>query len=253
MTTGTGGDNIGVVTGTGLPVEVLSDHLARALDAPIHHEQVRGGSSGTAADGRTVARIGRVVVLARHQGGRPAHLVDHVANLRALRAAGCNRVLAVASVGSLRTDWPVGTVVAPDDFFAPTANPTIHDTPAGHQVAGFATTWRAQLVAAWSASGTRRPLHDGAVYAQTTGPRFETVAEIRFLATVADVVGMTVASEVILAGELGLDYAAICQVDNLANGLAEASLSPEQLRTAAAHNEQQLTTEVADTVGSLLR
>ena len=61
---------------------------------------------------------GEVVVLARHgaDSARPAHRVDHAANLRALLDAGCDRVLALASTGSLRADWPVGTVVVPDDF-----------------------------------------------------------------------------------------------------------------------------------------
>ena len=39
------------------------------------------------------------------------------------------------------------------------------------------------------------------------------------MAAHADVVGMTIASECIVAAELGLAYAAICVVDNLANGI----------------------------------
>ena len=40
---------------------------------------------------------------------------------------------------------------------------------------------------------------------------------------------MTVASECVVAGELGLRYAAICVVDNLANGVGETALSLEQI------------------------
>ena len=36
---------------------------------------------------------------------------------------------------------------------------------------------------------------------------------------------MTVASECVVAGELGLRYAAICVVDNLANGVADKELT----------------------------
>jgi 5'-methylthioadenosine phosphorylase len=57
------------------------------------------------------------------------------------------------------------------------------------------------------------------VYVQTRGPRIETVAEVRALAKVADIVGMTVASEATLACELGMEFAALCTVDNYANGL----------------------------------
>ncbi len=45
----------------------------------------------------------------------------------------------------------------------------------------------------------------------------------------ADLVGMTIASECVIAGELGLEYAALCMVDNLANGLAEGELSVAEI------------------------
>ena len=76
------------------------------------------------------------------------------------------------------------------------------------------------MVAAWGAEDGEQAV-DGGVYWQTIGPRFETPAEIRMIAPHADLVGMTIASECVIAGELGLEYAAICVVDNLANGLAE--------------------------------
>ena len=71
---------------------------------------------------------------------------------------------------------------------------------------------------------------DGGVYWQTNGPRFETPAEVRMLAAHADVVGMTVASECVAANQLGLEYAAVCVVDNLANGIGVETLTPEQDR-----------------------
>ena len=92
-----------------------------------------------------------------------------------------------------------------------------------HTAPGFDPHWRAEVIEAWTASG--QAPRDGGVYWQTNGPRFETPAEVRLIAAHADVVGMTVASECIVAGELGLQYAALCMVDNLANGLSEGKLS----------------------------
>ena len=60
-------------------------------------------------------------IVQRHGGGDAfvlPHEIDHAANLRPLVEQGCDRVLAIASVGSLRTDLPVGTFVCPDDFIA---------------------------------------------------------------------------------------------------------------------------------------
>jgi 5'-methylthioadenosine phosphorylase len=152
------------------------------------------------------------------------HEIDHAANLRPLVEQGVDRVLAIASVGSLRTDLPVGSLVCPDDFIALQAGVSIFADTRAHSAPAFAARWRGELLAAWAASIGVAAV-DGGVYWQTIGPRFETPAEIRMIAPHADLVGMTIASECVIAGELGLEYAAICVVDNLANGLDEGQLS----------------------------
>jgi 5'-methylthioinosine phosphorylase len=177
------------------------------------------------------------VMLQRHGLGPyvAPHDIDHVANARALVELGCDRVLAIASVGSLRVDWPVGTFLVAADFVALTAPPpAIGPGEVVHGVAAFDPAWRARVWTAWDAHDA--PVLDGGVYWQTTGPRFETPAEIRLIAAHADVVGMTVASECIVAGELGLQYAALCMIDNLANGLGESRLSVAELEADRAQN-----------------
>lgn len=192
-----------------------------------------------------------VVAIARHGANRlPAHRVDHRANLAGVRDAGCDRVLALASTGSLRGDWPVGTVMVPDDFFAPWCNPSVFDDGRGHSVPGFDREWRDQVVSAWRAS-TDAPVHDGGVYVQTAGPRFETPAEVRFLATVGDVVGMTVAAECVLARELGLAYAALCVVDNLGNGVEGVALTVDEFRAGVVRNRAELVSAVRSVVRRL--
>jgi 5'-methylthioadenosine phosphorylase len=177
---------------------------------------------------------GELVALPRHglEHQRPAHLIDHHANIRAICELGCDRVVALASAGSLRVDWRPRTLVCPDDFFAPGVAPSFYADVRGHSVPGFDPAWRARLVREWAAGAPDLPLLDGGVYAQTSGPRFETPAEVRMLARDADLVGMTVASEAILAREAGLAYSAVCTVDNLANGLEAKPLSVEEYRAA---------------------
>jgi 5'-methylthioadenosine phosphorylase len=173
-----------------------------------------------------VRDLGDAYLLQRHgwDGYTAPHLVDHVANLRALVALGCDRILAINSSGSLRTSFGVGTFVLADDFVALGLTPSTFTDERGHRVPAFDTVWRARILDAWR-SGTEVPLHDGGVYWQVVGPRLETAAEIRMIAQHADVVGMTMASECVVAGELGLAYASVCVVDNLANGLAEGPLT----------------------------
>jgi 5'-methylthioadenosine phosphorylase len=195
---------------------------------PIEGERVEldvGGTNVEATDG------GDIVGIPRHGFDRqtPAHLVDHEANIRAACELGCNRVLALGSAGSLDEDLKVGTLICPDDFFAPEVAPSFYRDARGHSVPGFDEEWRRVVISAWS-SLTKTKLEDGGVYAQTRGPRFETPAEVRALGEVADMVGMTIAAEAILAGEAALAYAAVCTVDNWANGVLDKRLTVEEYR-----------------------
>jgi 5'-methylthioinosine phosphorylase len=164
------------------------------------------------------------------------HEIDHAANLQPLVEQGCDRVLAIGSVGSLRAGLPVGSLLCPDDFIALQVGPSIFADARAHSASGFDPRWRDEVIAAWQAGG--QAPRDGGVYWQARGPRFETPAEIRLIAAHADVVGMTIGSECIVAGELGLDYAALCVVDNLANGIGAgefdvAGLEDDRIANAA--------------------
>jgi 5'-methylthioadenosine phosphorylase len=211
------GDRLAVIYGYSLP------EGAHPVDGERVKVEVGGERQVDAIDD------GEVVGLPRHGFDRsiPAHLVDHRANVRALCELGCGRVLALGSAGSLRAELAVGSFVCPDDFYAPETAPSFYDDPRGHSVPGFDTDWRKAVLDAWR-ERTETELIDGGVYAQTLGPRFETPAEVRALARVADVVGMTLAAETVLAKEAGLTYAAVCSVDNLANGISDEPLTVEE-------------------------
>jgi 5'-methylthioinosine phosphorylase len=186
---------------------------------------------GPAGDGSgdEAALPAGVVALQRHgrDDYRAPHLIDHGANLRLLAERGCERVLAISSVGSLRADLAVGSFVCPHDFIALNGAGSMFDDARGHVVPGFDDEWRKAVIAAWE-SASDLVLEKGGVYWQARGPRFETPAEVRFAAEHADVIGMTVASESVAATELGIPYAAVCVVDNIGNGLAAAPLTREE-------------------------
>jgi 5'-methylthioadenosine phosphorylase len=211
------GDRLAVIYGYSLPEGAH----------PVEGERVSVEAGGE----RHVEAIdgGELVGLPRHGFDRsvPAHLVDHHANVRALCELGCGRALALGSAGSLRPDLQVGSLVCPNDFYAPQTAPTFYDDPRGHSISGFDADWRRAMLETWRAVSDVE-LVDGGVYAQTIGPRFETPAEVRALARVADVVGMTLAAETVLAREASLGYAAICSVDNLANGISDQQLTVEE-------------------------
>jgi 5'-methylthioadenosine phosphorylase len=197
-----------------------------------------------------VLDAGSFVYLQRHglDEYRAPHAIDPAANLSALREAGCDRVLALGSAGSLRTEVPVGEFVAPDDFISFTPA-TLYDDARGHRVPGFDREWRATLIGAFAAAALA--LRDGGVYWQSEGPRFETEAEVRMIARDADLVGMTIASEALIAAELGLRYAAVCNVDNMANGIGPAALTLADYEAGKAANRDRAQRALAHVVPAL--
>jgi 5'-methylthioadenosine phosphorylase len=215
------------------------------------------GSGATGPGGAEVTATAEehAAVLQRHGKAEAyvlPHRIDHAANLRSLAEVGCDRVLSICSVGSLDANLGVGSFVCPHDFIALQVTVTTFDDPRGHAMPGFDAAWRAEILAAWEESGAG-PLRDGGVYWQTNGPRFETPAEIGLIAAHADLIGMTLASECIVAGELGLPYAAVCVVDNLANGVGAQPLSPAELEHDRERNAVRLRDDLAAVLPALTR
>lgn len=179
----------------------------------------------------SVAKLaGREVwFIARHGPGHrvPPHRVNYRGNVDAAARAGCQRVLAVNTVGSLRPSLGPGSLAVARDYVDLSGRAaTFHDEEVVHvdQTEPYCPEARAAL--AQAAGGAPE-----VVYACTQGPRLETPSEIRWLAQVADVVGMTGYPEVALARERGLCYGTLCVVSNLAAGL-QARLTAREVAEA---------------------
>ncbi|HEU4905592.1 MAG TPA: hypothetical protein VFT19_05690, partial [Solirubrobacterales bacterium] len=113
------------------------------------------GAAGPAGSGIVAAAERHAAVLQRH-GNAGAyvlpHAISHEANLRSLAEAGCDRVLAICSVGSLDAGLGVGSFVCPHDFIALQVTVTTFDDPRGHATPGFDPAWRERVLAAWRGS-----------------------------------------------------------------------------------------------------
>lgn len=228
---------------TGPPTEtgrlaLIGGHSILGAEPRAGFERRRVETAGGPVE---VYERGDTLLMQRHglEGYTTAAKLDHGRNLEVLSALGCDRILAIGSVGSLRAELGVGSFVCPDDFIALHLGLSLDDAHGGERVPGFDRPWRARVIDAW-ARCAEPPLRDGGVYWQAIGPRFETPAEIRLIAAHAEVIGMTIASECILAGELGMPYAAVCVVDNLANGIAADPLSVAEFEAGKAANRERL-------------
>ena len=173
----------------------------------------------------------QMVFIVRH-GDNPdeyilPHRINHPANLQALKDLGVTEVIGINSTGSLKKNLHPGMIIIPDDFITLTATPTIHQNKALHITPSLNEFVRQKLIAA--ARACNLDVAETGIYWQVTGPRLETRAEIRMMANFADVVGMTMANEAVIALEMGLPYASVCFIDNYGNGLVENPQGMEEI------------------------
>jgi 5'-methylthioadenosine phosphorylase len=181
-----------------------------------------------------------IIFIARH-GTDPhrhilPHLINHEANLTALKGFGVREILGVHSTGALNRRLKPGMLVVPDDYILPGAGPTVIREKATHIVPVLSADVRRKWLEA--ARDCNLDCVDGGIYWQTAGPRFETRAEIAMISQFADLVGMTMASEAVIAQELEIPYASLCSVDNFAHGLEEKAFTLEKILWHARHNAE---------------
>lgn len=209
---------LGIIGGTSLLFSALPSLEKRRVSTPFGPAEIL---------------VGDIVMLMRHQHGLPPHRINYRAHLAALAIAGVDRIVAFGSSGSLKPGIVPGSLVIPTDYISLTDIPSIHD----HKIEHVRPELSKDL--AHEVSNLVPSARFGGIYVQTRGPRIETVAEVNALGRIADVVGMTVASEATLACELGMEFAALCTVDNYANGLGEEVLTYEHILSTARENRSR--------------
>ena len=161
----------------------------------------------------------KVAFLPRHGSDHhvPPHKVPYRANLWALKQLGVQRIIAPCAVGSLREEIHPGHIVIIDQFvdFTRSRNYTFYDggevahvakaEPVCKELRNLAITAAKKLAIDFHAKGTSIIIQ---------GPRFSTRAESEFFKNVlkADVIGMTLVPECILARELEICYLSLAAV-----------------------------------------
>ncbi|MBE6507370.1 MAG: 5'-methylthioadenosine phosphorylase [Methanocorpusculum parvum] len=178
---------------------------------------------------------GTIVVIKRHQFNTPPAQINHRAHLAACKILGVDRLISIGSTGSMKAELPPGSLVVASGYFSPWNIPTFHEHDIFHVPPGVDEELSAGLM-------ELAPEAKRGVYFQARGPRFETAAEIAHFAEHADVVGMTAASELTLANELDIRCAALCTVDNYANGIGgEGAPDYEEIIRIAKQNGEKVT------------
>ena len=201
---------IGIIGGSGVDdPKILKDAKEIKFNTPF----------GEPSSALTTGKIGKVdvVILARH-GKRhqisPSQ-VNYRANIHALKEQGCNYIIATSAVGSLKEEIERGDFIFLDQFidftrhrkfsFYESFENGIKHTPMAEP---FDKLLREKLIE--SARELKLKHHEKGTVVTIEGPRFSTKAESNMFRLIgADVINMSIASEVILANEAGIPYAAI--------------------------------------------
>ena len=159
-----------------------------------------------------------VVQLARHglEHTLSPSQVNYRANIQALKDTGCTCILATTAVGSLRAEIEPGDLVVLDQFidFTKQRKMTYFEDfgQQGVQHTSMADPFHPELRQALNETTADLHLrhHTSGTVVTIEGPRFSSRAESRmFRSWGADVVNMSIATEVVLAKELDIPYAAL--------------------------------------------
>lgn len=225
---------VGMILGSGL------SSLAERIEHPVSipYQAIPGLHGGSVAGHASLMVMGNLdgvpVVCMRGRlhvyEGTPYEAIRHF--VRIIKHMGCHSVLVTGAVGSLRADVGPGEIVMVDDHINfqpgnPLAGP--NDESEGPRFFSLEDAYDVGLQDIMVATAERLniTLYRG-VYISVLGPSFETPAEIRaFRMWGADVVGMSVVPEVMIARHCGLRVACLTAVTNLAAGMSEEELSHE--------------------------
>lgn len=195
--------------------------------------------------GRSEVFLGPYAFIMRHQWGLPPHRINVRAHIAALTLAGVDRIVSIGSSGSLKREIHPGSLLIPDDYITVADVPSFFDHEIEHVRPELSIPLRRDLARAIPKA------YQKGCYVQTRGPRIETVSEVRALAPFADIVGMTLASEATLACEMEIPFAAVCTVDNYANGLGDEVLTYEGIREHARLNQERTDAMLATIIETL--
>jgi len=237
---GTGAPVAGIILGSGLGglaariADAVSVPFAEVPGFPIATVVGHAGRliAGTLAGRRVIALAGRFHMYEGHDAALAGFPV------RVLNALGADTLFVSNAAGGINPGFvPGDLMLIRDHLNLMFRNPLVGALePGDERFPDMSEPYDAALaeLLRGQASSIGFPLREG-VYCGLLGPTYETLAEVRMLATLgADAVGMSTVPEVIVARAVGMRVAGVSCITNHAAGIASHPLShAEVLETTA--------------------
>ena len=249
---------VGIVLGSGLggfaeETEIISS--VDYSDIPDFPRSTVEGHKGRFIFGK-VSGVEVVMMQGRVHYYEGYPMEDVVMPTRLMGMLGVETLLLTNAAGGIDRSFKAGDIMLITDHIAAfVPNPLIgrNDDRLGVRFPDMSEvydiTLREKALATASELGTE--LKQG-VYAQLTGPSYETPAEIRMLETIgASAVGMSTACEAIAARHMGLKVCGLSLISNMAAGINSTPLSHEEVQQAADDAAERFTALVKGFIGKL--
>ena len=225
--TGVDSHDVALVLGSGRgeAAELIGDTTATlsADEVPGFHAPAVEGHVGTIRSILTREGKRALVLGARthYYEGKGVRAVVH--GVRTAAAAGCKTLVLTNGCGGLNESWSPGTPVLIKDHINLTAASPLE----GATFVDLTDLYSSRLRDL--AREVDSTLDEG-VYAQFTGPHYETPAEVQYAKRIgADLVGMSTALEAIAGRHAGMEVFGISLVTNLAAGISPVPLSHHEV------------------------
>jgi len=195
----------------------------------------------------------KVAFLPRHGRNHtlPPHRINNRANIWAFKQLGVNRIIASSAVGSLRDDFKPGSIVIPDQFIDRTKKrldtfyeegQICHISPADP----FCPELRDLFIESAAELGLKTQTKG--TYVCIEGPRFSTRAESKlFRMWNADIIGMTLYPECVLAREAEICYVSVAMVTDY-DVWAEKPVSWEEIVKTMRENIENFKKLIMNTI-----
>ena len=247
--TGVPNHDIALVLGSGWgdAADLIGEttHTLSADEIPGFHAPAVLGHPGTIRSVLTHSGKRALIIGARthYYEMRGVRAVAH--GVRTAAMAGCTTVVLTNGCGGLREEHGPGSPVLISDHLNLTGASTLEGATFVDLTDLYSTRLR-DLARDVDAS-----LPDG-VYAQFTGPHYETPAEVQMAKVMgADLVGMSTTLEAIAARHAGLEILGISLVTNLAAGISPVPLSHAEVIEAGQEAGPRISRLLADIVAKL--
>ena len=181
---------------------------------------------------------------------------ETVMPLRVLRMLGAKILLLTNSAGAINTDFECGDFMLVEDHISLLVpSPLRGKNPdfLGPRFPDMTCVYDKDLrrIADSTAERAGIPLRHG-VLVQTSGPNFETPAEVRFLKTMgADAVCMSTVTEATAARHCGYRVLALSCISNMAAGISETPLTQEEVMATAQEKAPLFNRLLRDLAGAM--